>query len=281
MNRPTRFASFALIALSLPALAQAQRIERTFTVPTNTILEVRNLNGRVEIEAWNRPQVRVVALKRSRAVEVHMDQAANRLHVHTHLLQNSAPASERVVDYEIWAPATTRLKINLEAGALRVENFSEDTNVDAVTATALLRNLSGHTAIKTLNGSVEVRRCSGRMEANSIGGSLSFYDNQSRYLVVRTTSGDIYYEGGFRSGGSYDLLSHEGTIDLLVPADSSFELNANSTHGQVINDFSLTPHGHGRRLHPESAGSLLGTVLTGDAMLRLTSFSGTIRLRKQ
>jgi DUF4097 and DUF4098 domain-containing protein YvlB len=280
-NRKYEILLVCLTALALPLASRAERIEQTFAAQPDSVVEIRNLNGRVTVQSWNQPQVKVVALRRSRAVEVHLEQNANHIHIHTHLLQASTPASERSVDMEVWAPANANLKIHLEAGMLQLENFTEDINAEAVAATVLLRNLSGHTSVQTLNGSIRAERCSGRIEATSISGSLEFSDMTSRFLVARTTSGDIYYEGNFRPGGSYDFLNHEGSIELRVPANASFELRANSVKGEVENELPITSHQHGRLPRPSTARSLLGTVQTGEAMVRVTSFSGTIRLRKQ
>lgn len=281
MNRWSKGLVLGVAALALPLAARAERIERSFPATAETVVEVRNLNGQVDILAWDQPQVRVVAVRRSPAVETHFEQAGNRIHIHTHLLQASAPASDRVVDYEIWAPARTPLKLRLEAGTLRVENFSEDVSVEAVAATVVLVNLAGHTEVDTLNGSVQMERCSGRLKATSISGTLRFLETDSRYLVADTTSGDIYFEGDFQRSGSYDFRNHDGAIDLLVPANASFELNANSVQGEVINELPLTPRRDGRVPQRVGLHSLLGTVHTGDAMVRATSFSGTIRVRKR
>ena len=280
-NRKYPILLVCLTALALPLASRAERIEQTFAAEPDSVVEIRNLNGRVTVRSWNRPQVKVVALRRSRAVEVHLEQNANHVHVHTHLLQASTPASDRAVDIEVWAPANANLEIHLEAGTLQLENFTRNITAEAVAATVLLRNLSGHTSVRTLNGSIRAERCSGRMEATSISGSLQFSDMTSRFLVARTTSGDIYYEGNFRPGGSYDFRNHEGSIELRVPANASFELRANSVKGEVQNELPITSHQHGRLPRPSTARSLLGTVKTGEAMVRVTSFSGTIRLRKQ
>ena len=281
MNRTAGGVVLLVATLAWPLTARAERIERTFPATTETVVEVKNLNGQVEIHAWDQPQVRVVAVRRSPAVETHFEQAANRIHIHTHLLQASAPASDRVVDYEIWAPPYAQLKLRVEAGTLQVQGFNEDVSVEAVAAKVVLRNLGGHTEVNTLSGSVEAERCSGRLEATSISGTLRFLDTESRYLVANTTAGGISYEGDFQRGGSYEFISHDGAIDLLVPGNASFELNANSVQGEVTNELPLTPRTDGRVPQRSGMRSLLGTVHTGDAMVRATSFSGTIRVRKR
>lgn len=270
-----------LLALAaLPLVAAAEEVVRTFPASGSTVFEIRNLSGRVEIRSWNQRQVKVVALRQTRAVETHFEETANQIHVHTHLLQSAAAASERVVDYQIWAPANINIKVSQDAGTVRIENFADDVNVETVAATVEIRNVTGYTSIQTLNGSVEVWRAAGRLEANSISGNLRFLDMDTRNLYARTTSGDIYYEGDFRPAGSYEFHNHQGAIELRVPSTASFELNANSVKGEVSSEFPLTPRSHGRVPRASVARSLLGTVHTGEAMVRVSSFSGTIRLRK-
>jgi DUF4097 and DUF4098 domain-containing protein YvlB len=265
----------------LPLAVQAEQIERTFSAAPDTLVEIHNLNGRVVVHAWNQPEVKVVALRRSRAVEVHLEQLANRIHIHTHLLQASAPASDRAVDLEIWARPDVHLMVQSEAGELLVEDFVQDVSIKTFAADIILRNLAGMAAVETLNGTIRLERCSGRLEVTSISGSLYLDDITSRLVVAKTTSGDIYYRGGFQPGGDYSFVNHEGAIELRVPATASFELRANSVKGEVINELPITTRRHGRLPLPTTERSLLGTVHTGDAMVRATSFSGTIRLRKQ
>jgi len=272
-----------LLLLSLAALplaAAAEEVVRSFPAGDSTVLEVRNASGRVDIRSWNLRQVKVVARRQTRAVETHFEETANQIHVHTHLMQSAVAASEREVDYEIWAPANINIRVTQDVGRVRIENFADDVNVDTVAATVELRNVSGHTSVQTLNGIVEVWRGAGRMEATSISGSLRFLDMDTRNLYARTTSGDIYYEGDFRPAGSYEFHNHQGAIELRVPLTASFELNANSVKGDVSSEFPLTPRSHGRVPRASVARSLLGTVHTGEAMVRVSSFSGTIRLRK-
>lgn len=271
-----------LVLAALPRAAAAEEVVRTFPAGNSTVLEVRNLGGRTEIRSWNQPQVRVVAQRQTRAVETHFEETPNQIHVHTHLMQSAATASERLVDYQIWAPAEISIKLSQDVGTVRIENFSDDVNVETVAAQVEFRNVTGHTSVQTLNGSVEIWRGAGRLEATSISGSLRFLDMDTRNLVARTTSGDIYYEGDFRPGCSYEFVNHQGSIELRAPATASFELNANSVKGEVSSEFPLTPRDHGRRVPRAGvARSLLGTVHAGEAMVRVTSFSGTIRLRKR
>ncbi len=280
MNRSLRPVALLAAALLLPLGAQAQRIEKSFPADSETVVDLRNHVGQVRLHGWSQPLVKVVAVRSSRAVEPHLEKKADRVHVHTHLLETGAPAADRVVDYEIWAPPDAELNLYLESGLVAVQNFTQDVRIEAPAADVRLSRLDGRANVNTLSGSVEVEHCAGRLEITSISGSLRFRDNESRYLVAGSTSGDIFYDGDLQRGGSYEFRNNNGAIELVLPASASFELNARSSEGEVTNEFPFTPRAHGR---PPSGPirSLLGTVQSGDAVVRATSLSGRIRVRKR
>jgi DUF4097 and DUF4098 domain-containing protein YvlB len=282
MNRA--LSPFALLAaaLTLPLGTQAQRIEKAFPADVETVVDLRNHVGQVRLHGWSQPLVKVVAVRAGRAADPHLEKRGDRVHVHTHVLDPGAPAAERMVDYEIWAPPDAELSLYLESGSVRVENFTQDVRIEAPAADVHLSRVDGRANVYTLSGSVEVERCSGRLEITSVSGTLRFRDNESRYLVAQTTSGDIFYDGDLQRGGSYEFRNNNGAIELVLPTTASFELNAQSSEGEVLNEFPFTPRAHGRTARGVTGSrSLLGTVQSGDAIVRATSLSGRIRVRKR
>jgi hypothetical protein len=280
-NRSLPSVALLTAALALPLAAQAQRLEKTFPTDGETVVDVRNHVGQVKISGWSQPLVKVVAVRAGRAVEPHLEKRGERVHVHTHLLDPGAPAADRVVDYEIWAPPGAELSIYLESGLVSVQNFTEDVRIEAPAADVRLYRVDGHANVYTLSSSVEVERCSGRLEVTTVSGTLRFRDNESRYVVAKNTSGDIFYDGDLQRGGSYEFRNNNGATELILPASASFELNAQSSEGDVTNEFPLTRASHGRQPSGRGYQSLLGTVQSGDAIVRATSLSGRIRVRKR
>lgn len=275
-----RFCVFVAVLL-LPASLAAERIERNFRVSPSILVDVQSHSGVVSVKPWERALVRVVAVRRSRAVEVHLEQTTNRVQVYSHVLQTQIPGSERTVDYEIRMPAVAALYVHLDAGRVEVAGLRGDVKIETVVAAVSLRDLAGHTDVTTTSGNVIATNCSGRLGINSVSGQLSFLATASRVLTARTASGDIRYEGDLLSGGSYEFSNHQGAIKLILPASASFELTARSVQGEVINEFPLAPKPHGRMTTPGYAHSLLGTVQSGAAMVRASTFSGKITIQKR
>ncbi len=269
------------LSLALSIAPRAQEITREFPATTDTVVTIQNIQGTVKIHGWDQMKVKVKAVPHSDAVEAHFDQPASQVHIHTHLLKENTEPSARIMDYEVWAPANVRIDVELKSGRLEVENFSADLGIRTVAATVVLRNVSGHTTVETLNGSVEARQCQGSLEVTSISGALRFTDCAPQYLKAATTSGDIVFTGGLKFAGTYDFNSNEGSIELRLPPSASFELSANAIQGSVQNEFPLKTRPHDRDAQTNYQRSLTGTALGGEARVKATTFSGTIRIRKQ
>jgi len=275
--------NFCLLAASLllPANLAAERIERTFSVAANVLVDVQSHSGVISVKSWEPAAVRVVAVRRSRAVEVHVEQTAGRVQVRSDVVQPQAPGGERTVDYEIWMPASAALYVHLDAGRVELAGLRGDVKVETVAAAVSLDDLAGHIDVTTTSGNVSATNCSGRLAVTSVSGQLGFLALASRVLTARTASGDIRYEGDLLSGGSYEFSSHQGAVAIILPASASFELTARSVQGEVSNEFPLAPKPQARMSTPGYARSLLGTVQNGAAMVRATTFSGKIIIQKR
>jgi hypothetical protein len=99
---------------------------------------------------------------------------------------------------------------------------------------------------------------------------------------VQTSSGNILFDGSFLSRGIYIMKNFSGTIEVHFSSSDSFDLNASSLKGDVVNQASFKPDMHGDSHLPSRWGqSLVGTMNEGHAKVELSSFSGTIKILKR
>lgn len=194
----------------------------------------------------------------------------------------------------------------------RVESLSGDVNLSGTTRAAEVNSMSGDVTLAGGRGRVRLRTVSGTVEAIDVRKL-----DESDLLEIASTSGDVIIEranfsqirasaisGGVRMtgslarGGSYEFKTISGDVTLTLPADSSFKLNANVVmSGEIITDFPVktataeqngaivggpASQGEGKRVRSGQPlqTRLVGTVGGGDADLRLTSFNGTLHLKK-
>ena len=280
--RPLAAASLAgaALLLGLPATASAHRIEKHFTVAEHAVVIVHNPNGLITVKSWAKPEVMVTADHASDKVEVDAEQNGNRVELMTHLLSENVSPSELRADYELSVPEDAELQIHNDSGTVAVTDVAGDMSVETIAAGVQLENAGGYLTIKTVGGAFDCVRCYGRIVAQSISGNLRVLENRSASVRFQTSAGNIFFQGDFLPTGTYVLKNYSGAIEVHFNPGTSFDLSATSLKGKVINDAELTPPVHPKNQGPKFSHGLFGSYNNGRAKVELTSFSGTISIRK-
>ncbi len=275
-----------LFPLSRPALAGPGQLDRTFKTTSHPEVMLANLRGKLEVRGWEKSEVQAQCATVSPRVEMSAETLppsgpAERVQLKAHVLDPLVNGDEETVDCILEVPQGSSVEIRNPQGSVRIELIrGQHTRIDSAGGSVFATDVGGHLTIRTLGGDIEIVRPSGRTEAFSITGTVRFVDPASSDLRGNTNSGKIVYQGSFLPGAEYILSTYSGDIEVRCPSTASFKLTAKTVKGKVDNALSLTPRR--RDVSPlASAHSLLGTHNTGNAMVELTSFSGTIRLRQQ
>jgi DUF4097 and DUF4098 domain-containing protein YvlB len=273
-----------LLPLGFAGASGPLRFDKTLETTASPRISVSNLKGHVVVKSWDKPAVHVTSSGTSPQIEVDIEQypsagPAEKIHFTTHVLNNQL--SDKSADYTFEIPLDSSLDIRNPEGSVRIEKLRGEASVDTVGGAISVSDESGHLAVRSIGGDIEIVRPSGRVEANSICGSIRIVNPSSARLRAVTTSGKIFYEGDFLPGGEYELSDYSGDTEVLTPQSASFELNAKTVRGKVVADpdIAVTPKRH-TPFRPLGSNSLFGTHNAGKATLELTSFSGTIRIRR-
>ncbi len=275
----------ALVPVAALVAGGPTRFERTIETTPNPRISVSNLAGPVVVKGWDRSQVHATWTSQSPRVEIDIEvlpstPPAEKVHFTTHLLDPLVTRKEQGAEYSLEVPVGSSLEIRNPQGSVRIEKLQGDAWVESVGGSISASDVAGHLAVRSIGGDIEIIRPSGRVEVYSITGNLHFLGATSSRVRGSTTSGKILYEGDFVPGGDYVLSAYSGDMDILCPPSASFELNAKTLRGKLDTAFPITPKRHSPS--PLSAGnSLFGTLNQGHATVELTSFSGTIRIRRQ
>ncbi len=271
-------AGFALIA----SPAQADRVEKHFPVQGKPMVTVRNASGKIQVKAWNKNEVQVAWTNAGGKAVVETEQAGNRVEIVTHMANQNVSAADVKTDFEITIPVESELSVRTDSGNVNVESVHGDMTFDTVGANLQLSDVDGYMVIKTIDGSLVCTRCAGKLEATSISGNMQMIEPTLNSIRVQTSSGNILFDGSFLNRGVYIMKNFSGTIEVHFAGTDSFDLNATSLKGSVINQASFKPDAHGTH-HPSSkyGQSLFGTMNEGHAKVELSSFSGTIKILKR
>jgi hypothetical protein len=202
--------------------------------------------------------------------------------------------------------------VQATSGDVDVRRASKSVEVSALSGDISLADSTGPARLTAVSGSVEARNARAlapgdTFEAKSTSGDISLEGVAHSQVSGATVSGGVIYTGALARGGVYDFLTISGDVTLELPADSSFTLHAKvMASGDIVTDFPVKtfggasatppstpapppgPHGPGRTRPPNAippygpVGTHLdGTVGTGDAVVNLSSFSGSVRLRRR
>ncbi len=251
MNRKQKFLvslSLLTLLLSFAGTAFAADVERdwveTFALDADGRVSLENVNGDVEIEAWDRAEVEVRYTLRGKSeeslerVEVLIDATTRRINIETDYKKgryNDAAS----VEFTLYVPRGASLdEIDLVNGALRITGVEGSVHADLVNGKAVLRGLGGDVKVSTVNGPIDAE-------------------------LTR-----------FEAGQEVSLESVNGRLEVSLPAGANADVEAESVHGSIDNDFGLQIKRDGF-----VGRSLRGSIGSGGPRVRLENVNGSITIR--
>jgi hypothetical protein len=104
----------------------------------------------------------------------------------------------------IQVPRHTSIELDVDVGDVRVEGTAADADIQTDVARVVLADVS-----------------------------------PDEHLTVHSDVGEIEFDGALAAGASYDFVSSVGAIQIRLPSESRFELDASSGIGAVIVDFEV------------------------------------------
>ncbi len=181
--------------------------QRTFSVSAEPQLVIKDSAGTVTIHTGSSNRVQVSATEHtglfsnSNDVQYTVQQTGNTIEVDVD--QSGASFLSGSVDLSITLPSVSDIQATINAGSMDIDG------------------VSGLINVQDNAGSIN-------FEDGTIKDGSSFQDN----------AGSITFDGSLASsGGTYEFNTNAGSIDITLPADSSFTLDATTDAGSVSNDF--------------------------------------------
>src|SRR5438874_5065030 len=205
------------LAASSFVLAQ-QKVSRRFPAGKNVRFELKNIASTITVETWPRDEIRVTATMNNRKATFNPRQTETGLVIDI-VGDNRGRGDVGDMNFKIELPARSSVDLETRSGQINVSNVQGD----------LVR---AH--IWT----------SGDIQLSVVNAARVFASN---------TSGDIFFDGEFASGGTYEFKSGRGTITLQLPVNCGFRLVAsaparNISMGKFWND-NMKTLGDGRRIN--------------------------------
>ncbi|MBO0779138.1 MAG: DUF4097 family beta strand repeat protein, partial [Ktedonobacteraceae bacterium] len=122
--------------------------------------------------------------------------------------------------------------------------------------------LAADSSLHTNAGTITIRQSTvnDKTRGHTNAGTITIVQSALKGGASFTTNaGTIHFNGSIAPNGDYIFKTNAGTIDAILPADSSFALTAHTSMGTVTNEFrsNLVGDGPYARLNLETP---MGTI---------------------
>jgi len=242
-------ASIAMI-FSLGIQAKVvDEVVKSFDVSERAEFRLENVNGEVEITAWDKNEIKVTATitakkqKDRDRISIEMDENSRGVKVETHYKKSSGWGNNHSgkVDYQVMVPTHARLS-----------------SIDLVNGSITITDVKGKIKVDLVNGSISATGLASDSEINSVNGSIK--------VSYQSTSSDL---------DEISLDTVNGSIKLSLPEKISADVDIETMHGSIRNDFGLSAD---RNMF--SGKNLNGTIGSGDVRISIESVNGGVKLLK-
>lgn len=271
-----------------PTTAQTTTVDTLVSIQGDGRLELHNGNGSVEIDTWNRDEVRIRA-RRSDPVPIQIEKKGVTLVVQApRQMQRdveieytvTVPASLDLAVHGMRSPVTIggttgRIEVHTVNGAVELRGGRDRIEVHTVNGPVTVIGARGSVEVNGVNHPVTLRDVSGEgVAVNAVNGTVTLDGVDARTVEAVTVNGRIHFRGAIRDDGSYELNAHNGGIVFEVPEGTSARVHVSTFKGTLRTGFpvSIEDGPHGRQFD--------FTLGSGKARVELTSFNGTIELRR-
>ena len=236
---------------------ETERIEQTYPLNANGRVSVSNVNGSINVVAWDRNEVKLIAVKHADTkehladVDVKIDARPDYFSVKSDYGDGRGWNSDSdrrwrnngraTVEYELSVPRGAMLnEIETVNGSASVNDFNNYVKVSAVNGTVRAGNLRGTADLSTVNGEV-----------------LADFERLA-------------------AGSKIALETVNGRVTLTIPSDANADVKAESLNGSITNDFGLE-----NRKGKYVGNSLHGRLGSGEVPIKLESVNGQLAVKRR
>src|SRR5215213_2377120 len=228
-------ALLALTSFSLAVQAQ-QQLSKRYPAGKNVRIELRNISGTIVVESWNKDEIRLSATIESKGTQVAPKQINDSLVVDV-MSDNRGKGDVGGINLKLQGPVNSSVDVETRRGNISVTNIRS----------GLVR------AYVSSEGDIELTNVT------------------ASHVIAQNVMGNIFFDGEFSRGGTYEFKSNKGDITIRIPGNSDFRLEAASPARRIaLNDFwnSNFKNHDGRKM--------VGDVGDGRSSVSIINFSGQI-----
>ena len=289
-----------LIAISLAAGMAwgGENVDVTKASSANPTVEIDNLAGSVKITGWDQEEIRVTGVLGDDTEGLEFSGGRDSFSIEVEIPDSYGRRRRDLdSDLEIWVPVGSSLDVETVSADIRVsgvngnlelESVSGEVTVDGAPSSADIETVSGNIEVsgsqtrvtaESVSGTIELAGVAERVDAATVSGSIEVRAGDIKQGRFEAVSGSVRFSGALSPGARLSADSHSGNVVLDLPAGTSARFQVETFSGNIHNDFG---GGEAERTSRYAPGQRLDFTLgSGDAQVRIETFSGSVTLRRQ
>lgn len=267
--------------------------EREVPAQAHGVVEISNVNGTIDVTGADRA---VVSVKAELAPDVdHVEVTSSGDHTVVRVIQRHSGFGHEETHLRVQVPKDSSLEVSGVSanvttagvlGAQRLKTVSGDITAEIGASEIEVKSVSGSLKLRgkgqpsklhvsTVSGDLELKHAAGDLEATTVSGEATVELDPAHSVRLRSTSGDLTFEGRLVRGADVDAQSVSGDLKVRAAAEDGFQFEAASVTGDISDCFNAEPqrtseYGPGRKLNGSRGG--------GSGHVRLKTMSGEIEL---
>ncbi len=294
MSLKVSILTLACIA-AFPAFA-ATPIDQTRPLDPRGRVEIDNLKGRVEVRAWDRPEVKITGSLGAGVQKFSVDGDESALRIEVKYPNNSKNTEPTVLIVQV--PLQAELEVSTVSANIDVSGVApRELSLESVSGDIVANGAPRRASVESVSGDMLLTFNSGEVEASAVSGDLTLngrlngevsletvsgnlrVDSRGerlRRLSASTVSGDVELKVGLAADGQISMESVSGDLTLVAPRDLSAEVSGESFSGDL--------NAPGAKIEKEEFGpgsSFHTRYGAGKGEVRIETFSGDATLRLQ
>jgi DUF4097 and DUF4098 domain-containing protein YvlB len=269
--------------------------EREVAAQARGVVEISNVNGTIDVTAWDRAAVGVKAELAPDVDHVEVTSSGDHTTVRVQLRPHSHDWSHEETHLRVQVPKDSSIEVsgvsaNVTSagvsGAQRLKSVSGDITAEIGGSDIEVKSVSGSLKLRgkgqpaklhvsTVSGDLELKHAAGDLEATTVSGQATVELDPAHSVRLRSTSGDLTFEGRLTRGADFDAQTVSGDLKVRAGSEDGFAFEAASVTGDITDCFNMEAqrtgeYGPGHKLN--------GSRGSGSGHVRLKTMSGEIEL---
>ena len=294
MNIRISLATAAVLLAAAPLAEAAQNLSKRATVAADATIDVSNVEGRVDVTAWDRNEVELTAMLESDEDTLEFEATEQQVRIKVvrpdghfggsdeAILTLKIPKGARISAETVSADITVagvlgEQRLGTVSGEVRTQAYDARVKLSTVSGDGTISGTGGKAAVsvESVSGLIAASGIRGGFDGKVVSGGLTINLAAAERLNARSISGDIDARVELMPTARVEMETVSGTIGLTMKPPVHAEFDVESFSGDIDSCFGSQARDK-NRYGPGSELSFTQGI--GGARVNINSLSGDITI---